>query len=86
MFCLSPCPLEGLFPFGGSECGGSEGLSERWCDVYVLGVCVASPGIWVSEFHPFVVGCCFVGAFVSCRVSLCIRLLETGVMDVVSLG
>ena len=86
MFCLSPWPLEGLFAFSGSGYGGFKGVSERWCAICVLGVCVVSPGMWVTEFYAFVACYCVRGASVSGWVSLRARLLEMGVMDVVSLG
>ena len=57
MLCLSFWPLEGLFPFGGSGYGEFEGVSGSWYAICVMGVCVVSPGMWVTEFHAFVAGC-----------------------------
>ena len=59
-----------MFPAGGSGYGGFEGVSERWCAVCVLGVCVVGLGMWVVEFHAFGAGCfvrvCFRLGFVVC--------------------
>ena len=65
MFCLSPWPLGGLFPSGGSGYGGFKGVSERWCAICVLVGCIVSPGMCMTEFHAFGAGCC---------VRVCVRL------------